>query len=268
MKKSGILVSLLLGTMAITGCGKDSSSAPATSAVTTTPPVITKIETDVPANHTLKPVSLRGAESFALLAHASIYSAPTSTITGKVGLRPGTRSMLGLTEAEITGGLAETYAMDDKDTAATTFVTTAKIDMINAFNDMESSKADAEKINLYAGNLAHKVLPAGNYFWNSRVTIPEDLTLVGNETDVFIFKVGGDLRVGTDVTIHLEGGAKASNVFWQVGDNVLIKARAKMVGTVITQQLFEMKEQASLEGRAFSKNDRIVLDKNTITKPQ
>jgi hypothetical protein len=69
------------------------------------------------------------------------------------------------------------------------------------------------------------------------------------------------------VTIKLSGRGQAKNVFWQVGDNVLIKTKSAIVGTIISQLNFEMKEQASLLGRAFSKNARIILDKNSITKP-
>lgn len=263
MKKSGILVSLLLGAMALTSCGKSSSNAPATSAVDAPP---AKIET-IKANHSVQAVKLRTVDQFAVLAHAAITSIPASAIAGKVGLRPGTRANLILTPAEVAGGATDIYAGDDRDATAAAMLTQAKIDLINAYNEVENKAPDADKIDVYGGALGNKILPAGVYKWNSRVTIPNDLTLEGNDTDVWIFKVAGDLRVGSDVTIKLSGGAKASNVYWQVGDNVLIKAKSAMVGTVMSQLTFEMKEQASLAGRAFSKNDKIILDKNTITKP-
>ena len=94
-----------------------------------------------------------------------------------------------------------------------------------------------------------------------------DLKLEGSATDVWIFKMTGQLRVGTNVHVTLSGGALAQNVFWQVGSDVLLKAGSSMVGTIISQQTFEMKEQASLLGRALVKNDKLILNKNTITKP-
>jgi hypothetical protein len=268
MKKSGILVSLVLGTLALTSCGKSSSSTPSTSAVVTPPPAQdTKIDTTIKANHSVKAINLRQADAFAVLAHAAITDVPASAITGKVGLRPGKRDMLGVKPEEVTGGAPEMYAGDDKDATTAAFVTTAKVDLINAYNEAETRVADPDKVDLYGGALGNKVLPAGVYKWNSRVTIPNDLTLEGTDTDVWVFKVAGDLRVGSDVTVKLSGGALAKNVYWQVGDNVLVKTKSAMVGTVMAQMTFEMKEQASLAGRAFSKNDKIVLDKNTITKP-
>ena len=136
-----------------------------------------------------------------------------------------------------------------------------------SYNSAETTFADVDKIDLWNGNLGNKTLAAGVYEWKSQVTIPNDLKLEGSDTDIWIFKIKGQLRVGTDVHVTLSGGALAKNVFWQVGSDVLIKAKSSMVGTIISQQAFEMKEQSSLEGRAFSKNDKIIMNKNTITKP-
>lgn len=272
MKKSGIVVSLLLGLgmLTATGCGNSSkSSAPALPSVGESKIEVPKTETkiDTTANHNVRAIKLRQAESFAILAHESISSIPSSAITGKVGLRPGVRAMIGIDPSEVVGGLTEIFAGDDKEVSSLAYVTQAKIDMINAYNEAETTLADTDKINLFNGYLGGKVLAAGIYYWNSRVTIPLDLKLEGTDTDVFIFKVAGDLRVGTDVKVTLSGGAKASNVFWIVGDHVLIKANSSMVGTIISQESFEMREFSSLTGRAFVKNSKLMLDKNTITKP-
>ena len=270
MKKSGIAVSLLLGVglFSLTSCGESSNN-------TTTPKAnINRIEVptaetklDTTANHSVKAINLRQSEDFAIFAHTSISSIPNSTITGRVGLRPGIRSLITLDPSEVTGGILEIYAGDDKEITAAAYVTKAKLDIINAYNEAETRIPDTDKIDLWNGNLGNKILGAGVYQWKSRVTIPLDLKLEGNETDVWIFKVSGQLRIGTNVHVTLSGGAKATNVFWQVGDDVLIKANSAMVGTIISQQTFEMKEQSSLVGRAFVKNSNLILDKNTITKP-
>lgn len=270
MKKAGIVVSLLLGLgmLTATSCGKSSSSTPEPSVVENKieiPKTETKVDTT--ANHNVKPINLRLADSFAVFAHESISSVPNSLITGKVGLRPGVRAMIGLTPAEVVGGSPEIFAADDKEIAALAFVTQAKVDVINAYNEAETSPADTDKINLFNGYLGQKVLAAGVYYWNSRVTIPLDLKLEGTDTDVFIFKVAGDLRVGTDVKVTMSGGALAKNVFWVVGDHVLIKANSAMVGTIMSQESFEMREFSTLSGRAFVKNSKLMLDKNTITLP-
>ena len=270
MKKTEIIISLLLGVslLSVTSCGKneDKKQSPSHSVNTVEVPKIeTKVDTS--PNHNVKAINLRNASDFAIFANTAITSIPNSAITGKVGLRPGIRALITLDPTEVVGGVPEIYAGDDKDTTVAAFIMQAKLDMINAYNEADKRVADTDKIGLWNGNLGNKTLAPGVYEWKSRVTIPLDLKLEGNETDVWVFKMTGQLRVGTDVHVTLSGGAKASNVFWQVGDDVLIKARSSMVGTIISQQKFEMKEQASLSGRAFVKNDSLILDKNTITKP-
>lgn len=271
MKKSGIIVSLLLGLgmLTATGCGKSSSANSPAPAMGESKIEVPKTETklDTTPNHNVKTINLRQADSFVILAHESISSIPSSIITGKVGLRPGTRAMIGLDPSEVTGGLTEILAADDKEATTATFLNQAKLDMINAYNQAETTPADTDKINLFNGYLGGKALAAGVYYWNSRVTIPLDLRIDGTDTDVFIFKVAGDLRVGSDVKVTLTGGAKASNVFWVVGDHVLIKSKAEMVGTIMSQESFEMRDFSTLVGRAFVKNSNLMLDKNTITKP-
>jgi hypothetical protein len=232
-----------------------------------TPPQTPKVELPVAANHAVKPIALRAADAFAMIAHSAITSLPASVITGKVGVRPGMRADMKITPEEITGGIVETYATDDTDTSAASLITTAKLDLINAYNETETRTPDADKIDLFGGALGNKVLPAGVYKWNSRVTIPNDLILEGTETDVFIFKIAGDLRIGSDVTIKLSGGAQAKNIYWQVGDNFLMKAKSTVVGTVMAQGTVEMRDSSRLDGRVFSKNNSISLDKATVTRP-
>ena len=270
MKNSGVLFSFMLGVslLTLTSCGKEASTSQNLKSDTNTIEV-PKIEnkTDTIANHNVKTVNLRLSDSFAIFANTSISSIPDSNISGKVGLRPGIRALIGLDPKEVVGGIADIYAGDDKEVNQAAFIMQAKLDIINAYNDEEKRTADPDKIGLWNGNLGNKILAPGVYEWKSRVTIPLDLKLEGSETDVWIFKVAGQLRIGSDVHITLSGGAQAKNIFWQVGDDVLIKARSAVVGTIISQQVFEMKEQASLNGRAFVKNDKLILDKNTITKP-
>ena len=87
------------------------------------------------------------------MAHNSISSIPTSSINGKVGLRPGTRAMLGLNPTEVIGGVKDIYATDDREVADAAFITQAKLDLINAYNKAEMTAPDYEKVDLFGGSL-------------------------------------------------------------------------------------------------------------------
>ena len=118
MKNSGVLFSLMLGVslLTLTSCGKNGSTSKNLRTVSNTIEV-PKVENkaDTIANHNVKAVNLRLSENFAVFANTSISSIPNSVITGKVGLRPGVRALIGLDPIEVVGGLSEIYAGDDND---------------------------------------------------------------------------------------------------------------------------------------------------------
>jgi MSHA biogenesis protein MshQ len=74
--------------------------------------------------------------------------------------------------------------------------------------------------------LVGEVLPPGTYcFDNASVNIGGTLTLEGNESDTWLFKIGtagtGALT-GTDFVVEMSGGANACNVTWWVSEDATI----------------------------------------------
>ena len=126
MKKSGIIISLLLGLglLTISSCGKSKNSNASVPQKTENTVQIPQVESkaDTTANHNVKAINLRQIENFAIFANTSISSTPSSSITGKVGLRPGIRALITLDPTEVVGGLPEIYAGDDKDLDTAAFV--------------------------------------------------------------------------------------------------------------------------------------------------
>jgi hypothetical protein len=196
------------------------------------------------------------------MAGTSITSIPNSIIKGKVGLKPGTRSLITLISTEVLGGESEIYAGDDNP-----LLNTAKADLITSYTEGKKRTPDSDKIGRYYGSLGDKVLPAGCYKWNSGVVVKTDLFLEGSASDVWLFQINGNFNVAHDVHIYLSGGAQAKNIFWLVEGNVLLDEKSVTVGTVISQKMFTMKSYALLDGRAFAINDKLFLDINTISRP-
>ena len=219
------------------------------------------------ANHSVKSIDLGIAESFAVLAYTSISSAPSSNIAGKVGLKPGVRSLIGMNPSiEVMGGALEVYAGDDVGDSAT-YLSLAREDLISAYREALTRQADKDKMEAYDGKPGGKVLPAGIYKWSNGVSVNSDMTLKGSESDIFIFQVTGNLNIAPDAKITMSGGAQAKNVFWQVSGRVNLDTQSLVPGTIISQLTFEMKNLAQLNGRAFVKNGKLILSKNTISIP-
>lgn len=210
---------------------------------------------------------LAQAKSFSMMAYISISSAPGSTITGKVGLKPGVRSLIVLNpQGEVFGGGRDIYAGDDTGERQT-YITTARQDLIAAYRDAAGRIPDQDKIEIYAGDLGGKVLTAGIYHWSNGVKIPSDITLEGDESSVWIFQIKGNFEMAPNVRINLSAGALAKNIYWQISGRVILEENSYSVGNFMNQLTFTAKSNAQVLGRILCKNGKIILSQNVIKLP-
>jgi hypothetical protein len=228
---------------------------------------ISKVEVIPLANHKVKKINLGIAESFAILAYTSINSSPTSNIVGKVGLKPGIRSLISINpETEVAGGFSEVYAGDDMGDQSV-YLNIARENLISGYKEAASRLSDDDKKEAYAGMPGGKILPAGIYQWSQGATISSDVTLEGNTNDIFLFQITGDLYIAPKVRVILSGGVEPKNIFWQVSGKVTLGSTSVTQGTIMSQLTFEMKNFAQLYGRALVKNGKLLLSQNVITSP-
>ncbi|MGZ3789570.1 MAG: ice-binding family protein [Bacteriovorax sp.] len=256
---TSILASLAL-VLLVTGCGKKIYTNK--NGVSST----NQEETTKPRPEKLKALKLGEAANFAILAYSNITSNPSSSINGKVGLMPGTHEMITLDPSEVSGGAGEIMGSDDE-TIPMNLLSNAKVDMVGAYGKAVDLAPDADKIGMFDGQISGKILKPGVYKWNGEVTISNDFSLEGSEEDVWVFKVPAHLNVGSGVHMNLIGGTKAKNVFWQVAGNAVLESNSVFFGTLMAQQFIELKNHATLTGRAFAKNGYISLNQATINRP-
>ena len=206
-----------------------------------------------------------------ILAKSAISNISTSAITGNLGLSPAATSYItGLsitnaigyaTSAQVTGNI---FAADMADPTPIN-LTTAVGDMITAYNDA-AGRPSPDFAQLGAGNIGGKTLTPGLYNWTNSVTIPSDVTISGNATDVWIFQVAQNLSMSNGVRITLIGGAQAKNIFWQVAGTVLVGTTAHFEGIVLSKTGITLQTGASFKGRALAQT-AVVLDGNAVVKP-
>ena len=215
----------------------------------------------------LKPVNLGTASNFAILSKTGITNVYPSVITGNVGSSPITGAAILVTCPEVVGNIFSVDAAGPLPCRITNAsgLTTAVADMLTAYNDA-AGRSNPNFLNLGAGNIGGSTLTPGLYKWTSNVTIPTDITISGSPSSVWIFQVSGTLNMSSAVRIHLTGGARAKNIFWQVSEGVSLGTTSHFEGTILGSTLIALNTGASINGRLLAQT-AATLQTNTVTKP-
>jgi hypothetical protein len=214
----------------------------------------------------LLPVTLGLTGGFAILSYAGITNTGPSVITGDVGVSPLAGSyMTGFGTPNVVGTI---YGVDATGPSGSipfpVMLTVAMGDLTIAFNDAAGRTVDPISI---SGNLGGRTLYSGLYKSNAALEISAgDLTLdaQGDLNAVWIFQIASNFNMTSGRQIFLSGGAKASNVFWQVGSAATFGTTSKMKGTILAHTAITFATGASLEGRALSRTASVTLQSNVI----
>jgi hypothetical protein len=67
--------------------------------------------------------------------------------------------------------------------------------------------------------------------------------------------------------VTLSGGAKAANVFWQVGTSATLGTTSAFKGTIMADQSITLNNGATLDGRALARIGGVTMNANIITVP-
>jgi hypothetical protein len=201
------------------------------------------------------PVSLGTAANYAVLAGSTVTNTGTTTITGNLGLSPGT-SVTGFPPGQVTGSI------DAADTAALQ----AQNDLTAAYNAAAASPVTAtipvelggttETPGVYAS-------PAGTFGITGTLTLDAQ----GDPNAIFIFQAASTLITASASNVVLVNGAQASNVYWVVGSSATLGTYSILRGNVLAQASITVTTGATLDGRALARTAAVTLDTDTITLP-
>lgn len=221
-------------------------------------------------------VNLQTAGNFVILAGSEISNIPTSVITGNIGLSPAAGSEITgfsmvyttgdefATSSQVTGNI---YASNYGDPTPSS-MTTAKGDLTIAYNDAKGRTST--DIVLLAGNIGGLTLTPGLYISSGSLEISSgDVTFDanGNADAVFIIQIASAFTTNSDRKVILAGGAKASNIFWQVGTSATLGTTSVMKGTIMADQSIAVNTGASVEGRLLARIGAVTIEGNSIVKP-
>jgi hypothetical protein len=202
------------------------------------------------------PVVLGAAGNFVVLGGSTVTNTGPTSVTGDLGVSPGT-AVTGFPPGTVIGSKQ----------AGNPAAAQGIADLTTAYNDAAGrTLCPVSK----AGNLGGMTLAPGLYKSTSSLSISSgDLTLdaQGDSDAVFIFQMASTLTTTSGRQVILANGAKASNVFWQVGTSATLGSTSAFVGTIMADQAITLKTGATLTGRALARIAAVALDSNVIVMP-
>jgi hypothetical protein len=160
--------------------------------------------------------------------------------------------------------------------ASLAVATQARADALTAYNALAALPPGSDP---GAGQLGGLVLAPGVYTaaGGTFAVTGGNLTLdaQGDANAVWVFQTGAALTVGLTAPprqVLLVNGARAANVFWQVGSAARIEDGSSMVGTIIapagvTVSTAGQTLQTTLTGRAIGLTASVTLVNTTIVAP-
>jgi hypothetical protein len=219
------------------------------------------------------PVDLGSAGDFAILTKSGISTTGVTHITGDIGVSPiAATAITGFGLVMDASNQFSKSSLVTGNVYAASYASPTPAKMTAAVSDMEAAYTDAagrtlpDHTELGGGNIGGMTLFPGLYKWSSGVTIPTDVTLSGGSDGVWIFQIDGTLVVSSATHVHLIGGAKARNVFWQVTGQVTLGTTSKFVGNILCATKIAFNSGATLDGRALAQTE-VTLIANTISTP-
>ena len=206
-----------------------------------------------PAVAATAPVGLGTAGSFAVLAGTTVTNTGPSTISGDLGVSPGT-AVTGFPPGIVSNGTIH---------SADAVAAQAQSDLTTAYNDA-AGRSPTASVPAFIG--AGSTLAPGVYKASSSLEVGGALTLDagGDPNAVFIFQAPSTLITDSASSVILTNGAQACNVFWQVGSSATLGTTTTFEGNILALTSITLTTGASVTGRALARNGAVTLDSNTV----
>jgi type VI secretion system secreted protein VgrG len=196
--------------------------------------------------------SLGSAQSFAVLGASTVTSTGATTVTGDLGVSPGT-AVTGFPPGILTGTLH----------AGDAVALQAQADVTVAYNACAGAVVTTT---LTGQDLGGQTLTPGVYFFAASAPMNGVLTLdaQGNPNAVFIFQIGSTLLPAINASVNVINGAQNGNVFWQVGSSATLAAGVVFRGNILALASITLGAGTQVHGRALARTGAVTMGASTV----
>lgn len=206
------------------------------------------------ASPALAQSSLGTAQSFAVLGGAAVTNTGPTTVTGDLGVSPGS-AVTGFPPGIVLGTIHVANAV----------ATQAQNDVSTAYNALAGMPCNTV---LTGQDLGGLTLTPGVYCFATSAQLTGTLTLdaQGDPNAVFIFQIGSTLTTASNARVRIINGGQPCNVFWQVGSSATLGTTTDFVGSILALQSITLNTGATISGRALARNGAVTMDNNMVTR--
>jgi len=101
----------------------------------------------------------------------------------------------------------------------------------------------------------------------STVTLPINVTLISNSTDVWIFLISGNLNMSAAVKLNIIGGSKASYIYWQVAGEATFGVNSHFEEIILSKTGTTFQTGTTFKGKALTQT-AVIFESNTLVEAQ
>ncbi len=190
---------------------------------------------------------------FAVLGASTVTNTGASSLTGDLGLSPGT-SVTGFPPGVLIG---TPHVADG-------VAGTAQTDLTAAYTNLAGQACTQD---LTGQDLGGKTLTPGVYCFSTSAQLTGTLTLnaQGNSAAIFIFKIGSTLTTASSSSVVVINAASLCNIFWQVGSSATLGTTTSFAGNILAQDSITLNTGANTTGRLLARTGAVTLDTNSVT---
>ena len=205
-------------------------------------------------------ITLGTAADFAILSGSAVtFGAPMNTVTGDVGVSPGT---------SITGVGANLTLTGSSAIRSLAASAQAQLDATSAYG-VAAGLATTTTFGGTDNQLGGQTLGAGVYKFGHGDTANLIGTLTldahGVAGALFVFQATSDFITAAGSRVVLINGADACNIIWQVSSSATLGAGSIFDGTILALTSITLAAGVTVDGRLLAQNGLVSLINDTIS---